>query len=70
MRFTLRRLAHVPLCTLRQIVLAQSHIFASIFHRSLQMNNWTKGKIVEKWFYSKSRVLMGLTVSDFSKGLY
>jgi len=35
MRFALRRLPHVRLCTLRQIVLAQSHILASILYRSL-----------------------------------
>jgi len=34
MRFALRRLPHVCLYTLRQIVLAQSRIFASILHRS------------------------------------
>jgi len=57
-RFALRRLPHVRLCTLRQLVLAQSQALTPFFtalYLSMILYFYKKGKTAAKCAYSQAR---------------
>ncbi|OHE74373.1 MAG: hypothetical protein A2Y14_03685 [Verrucomicrobia bacterium GWF2_51_19] len=53
-RFSLRATALHTVCTLRQLVLAQSQALTPFFTGLCELKN-TKGKTAAKWAYSQAR---------------